>query len=594
MYRATYDSVMRKRNIQIAIALGATVLLVGLAWVLLRDREDPARPAQVAGEATYAPAPWRDVASARDGRVDVARTAFAVGEVAVEVPQPTGAKLAWKHVATDDAHTFRGEGNLGTAQVQAQWVAANGNPHTRFIATIADARAALTSPIASRVTLPAGEVTYVDATLQRALLGEVAVAIGSLTHGPIVWRRGDDTVALSQWRADRVELQPVGDNVLIDFVWWDPAMHNVEACADEVGAQQVTVDAALSITFGDTTPLSRGRLPGGVTSAVAPLFVDPHDHEEPTYRDGASSGASDLAARARTIAFGHSSPADARYGNGGLVGLDVGGTIVLPSIYPDDDFATLRDELAATSVDVVSQDTLRPATCEQYAKALVDRRPLLGASVAFDGKFPNQVDYAPSTSPDAITWHATELTGRRKDVVTQTLSSTYLTRLATARGIAVLEIPLVATRNPLVAAAAEALLEPERNGHWTIHEELARALGGVELLAENESFDFVSLHELTHYTRNVPRVTVDPTGPGRWSVHNGDEAVRGFTMIVDGAAQPTIDAQPVQSQQRRLPDGATQTWFWWDLDAGATAQLEVHADVTPASQPVTWRLDVPE
>ncbi len=589
-----------RRNL--IIGIGAAVLVSVLGAIVAYRWLSTPPPAPVAAVGLFErPMPWTVTDNATPGSIDVDRALLTVGGVEMLAPQPVGMQVRWKHEERGLREALVGLGEYAGNPARFEWKLATGSPHTLFEGSLSATRAALTEPIVSAITLPDGELTYVDGALMRVPFAGTATVLDALTSGPVVWRRGNDVVSLSQWSAERVTLAASeAGGYVVQFHWWDPELHETrEGCEKQLAELQIALTPSVTISFGAVPDAARGRLPKGVASAVVPIFFDPLHVEDPRFQDAASASAEDYAVRARTIAFGHSSPKDARHGNGGLAGLEVGGTIVVPAAYAADDavFAELVTAVSATTIELVPEAELRPSDCTAWAAALAQPdRALLRASRTFDGKFPNlfgngQRTSIPGMAGEAATWQATQLTGRRKDVVMQALSSTYLSRLADARGIAILEIPIVATRNPLVAASAEALLEPERAGHWTIQDDLARALGEVELLSEGERFDFVGIRRLASYTRRASQVVFDEVGDGTWLVHNnGAEAVDGYTLVLSGAVAATVDGEPVKSAARALGNGDTQTWLWWDLSPGATYTLGItRAEATPRTG-VSWQI----
>lgn len=580
-----------------ATAIAAIMVVLGVVWQTEQD----------AGGAMSAPAgsferpmPWADAHDPAAGEIDLESAVLRVGGVEVAAPGPLGVRMSWRHETRGAREVLIGTGEVAAEPATFEWAMAQGNPHTVFSGELKARRDALTEPVTSVIALPDGELTYVDPMLARVPFAGTAVEISALTSGPIIWRNGNDALSLWQWNADRVTLAASeAGGFVVQFHWWDPQKHAVpERCSNEIGASDVTITPRLTISFGEVPRTAMGRLPDGVTSAVVPIFFDAQQIADPRFRDGASAGADDFIARARTIAFGHSSTTDARYGNGGLAGLDVGGTVVVPAVYDatTEPFEELRDAMSSATIELVEERALRPADCGELVAARgSSHRALLGEARPFDGKFPNvfapdQRSAIPGFASGAGMWQPTALTGRRRDVVTQALSSTYLNRLADARGVAMLEIPLIATRNPLVAVAAEALLEPERGGNWTIQEDVARALAEVELLSEGERFDFIGLGRFAAHTAGLRHVVFDEVSPGGWTVFNaGDDALDGFTLIFDGEVSATVDGAAVERLTRTLGNGGQQTWVWWDLSAGARYELRLAGDPI-VRRPVTWKL----
>lgn len=577
------------------IAVAILLAVIGGTTAYFVTMAKPAAP-MARGDGTFArPMPWNKAEDARTAVIDRQTASITLGTVTVAAPRPPGVKVDWKHASSNAREVLSGSADINGASAKFVWTTAQGNPHTVFTTELEAERAKLTEAIVGSIELPDGELTYVNDALARVPFAGTPIHLSALTRGPIIWRNGEDTLALWQWTADRVSVEPTDSGgVRVTFYWWDPKLHPIrEECATQVNAAKVRIDAGVTISFGEVPQFGFGRLPKGVTSAVVPIFVDPQDAKDERFRDGASASAEDYVNRARTIAFGHSSTADARYGNGGLAGLDVGGTITVPPSYDvtAEAFTELSATLAAAAIELTPEDELRPGDCKRLAEALSGGGLVVGEPLAFDGKFPNlfslnQRNALPGLVGHSAVWRPTALTGQRKDVVTQALSSTYLTRLADVRGLAILEIPIVATRNPLVAVASEALLEPERDGQWTIEESTARALAGVELLSEDDRFDFVGIRRFADYTSAITRVEIGQVTPGSWRVVNRGQTLDGFTLVFDHEVSITVDGEPIQTALRTLGNGARQTWAWWDLAEGAPYELEIEGDIAPGA--VEW------
>ena len=564
------------RRAMIAIAVGLLVIAGGIgAFTAARNASQPS-PALGADRQTR-PATWPLGDDARTGFADPVTGGFSVGSVAVKGLLPTAATDTLELEQDGARLLLRGSGNGG----HVQWTAAAGNPHTivagSLTAPTSDGEAP-PDPIISHVVLPDGEVVYSDSKLHRVPLAS-SLDLHSIGAGPIVWRNGDDAVTFWQWQADRVRIAVAKDGgFVVSFVWYDPALHHT-SCTD--GERKI--DFGVSVSFADVPAMTVSRFPDGIASAVVPIFTDPRELSEASLRDGVAANPDDFASRLRTVAAGHSSPEDARHGNGGLAGLDVGGTLVVPDEWAEaDSVSDLETLLSESRIELVSASQLNPDACADLA---------LVAPHDFDGRFPNILGPAGKASLPGwvgadVHWQPTRLTGRRRDVVTQALSSIYLNKLADARGLAVLEIPLVATRNPLVAAAAESLLEPERGGHWTIHTELARALAEVELGKESGRFDFMGLGELTDHLSTVARLQFDQREDGRWRIHNPTDAdAVGVTLIVEG--EPTLEIGADADRVRRpVGNGTEQTWI--SFDVGATQSIDLSMGPSRPSS-VNWQ-----
>ena len=519
-----------------------------------------------------------------------------VGSLSVAAPAPAGFAGSWTTAGAAGVHVLSGKGKVGDADAAFEWVLAENNPHTWFGGQWSSPREALeAAPPVSVIELPAGDLTYVNSAYETVPFAGSEVMLRSGNWAPITWRNGNEALTIWQWNADRVVLKEgEAGGHLIELHWWHPEQHWVpEDCSAAAGKAEVVVRPRVALSFDAGLAPTPGRLPGGSTGAVVPVFFDPHDVTDARYRDGAATSPADFAARARTIALGHSDPTDARHGNGGLAGTDLGGTIVVPTRYADekDAMTPVIEALAETTVDMVPEADLKPK-CEAWIAAEPAGR--LGETTVFDGAFPNLLAAEGASGAPAgpvYAWPNVELTGRRKDVVQQTLSRIYLDRLEKKRGLTVLRIPLVASRNPLVPAAAESLLDPERQGNWTIQEEVARALAEIELLAEEGDFAVLSLGRLTDHWHRGADVFLVPDSSGALMVQNrSPQPIRGYTLIVDGTVVPVLEPeQEIDHELRDVPGGRQQTWVWFELPSGET-KLRLEQPQAPTPSGVAWNV----
>jgi hypothetical protein len=578
----------------LGLVIAAAAVAVGV-YLSLGDDSNGREGRESTPELGFAvgPEPWPDADPQRDGTFHDDGT-LAIGSLELPPPLPSEATdVSWERsgpVAT-------GQGTIRGESLKAVVRGAEHNSNIAFAARTELGLEKLNEAIVSEIRLPLGEVSYVNPAYEEVAFAGKEVVLPSMSTGPITWRNGDVELHLWQWQVDRVALRPAEDGeTIVELTWWSPEQHPVpEECIEELTDVTISVEIRGMISFGPLPSIARSRLPGGVTSAVVPVFHDPRNHPDARFKDALSTGASDYARRARTLALGHSSPEDARHGNGGLIGAGVGGTIVVPHEWADAKaLEPLREDLAETTVHLVDEAQLRPVDCAGWKEAIDKSRPVVGSTEEFDGRIPNLLhsDWThrlPSTTTAPIVWPATQLTGRRKDVVQQAMSSTYLDRLAARRGLSVLMVPIIASRNPLVAVAAESLLEPESNGHWTIQEELARAFAGIELLGEENQVDLLSLERLNDYLLASRKVEIHPRLDGTFGVANTtDRRVSGFTLVVGGAVHPLVDDEPPQHAIREVGGGAKQTWIWWDLAPKAEHVLRLERPDAASPLVVSW------
>ena len=245
----------------------------------------------------------------------------------------------------------------------------------------------------------------------------------------------------------------------------------------------------ITFEYGDDPLLSTS--PPGLSpeATAAPLFIDPPTLTDDPWIDGRARHAGDLALRLRALAFGHSDRDDPRYGNGGLLGAGLHATFAVPARWWDDpDIQALRRSLNRRPIDVIpiiadgdptpeSSLALFEDPCQALTNVLdaetATRRALL-LDQEQSSPTPLSAPLSPLTfigiAPSERPLLLEHLFG---DGPESLFSSTHDTHA--------MAIPLVSTRNPLEDVWSNNLLQPERQGHWTLHEELTRQLTRWEL-----------------------------------------------------------------------------------------------------------------
>lgn len=595
---------MSKGKLTIAAALAALVAAGVIALVVGRATDGPELAERMTSSFPHAPEvpAWDTEEASRTGTIrgtgDVE-----VGGITLRALWPDGFEGNSSLESVGGDVMLRKVGRIGDEGAAFEWHFGAGNPHTSFAGEWSAPLANLTEHrISTILQLGPGDLLYTNSAYELVPLAAEEVTLSNLQKGPIVWRNGAETVTFSQWTADRVEIRSSGEaGPVLEFVWWDPFAHHLpEDCGEELAKVTIKQGIGVMVSFDAAPPVALSRLAGGSTGAAIPVFFDPSEMEDARFRDAAASSAADFGARARTIALGHSDPADGRHGNGGLAGTGVGGTIVVPAEYADhESIVSLRSDTTDTTVEVLDEATAIPESCTAWLELLGERIATIHTTDTFDGSFPNLLDpnainFVPAPTSGLVAWPAIELTGRRKDVVQQTLSRTYLEKLEERRGFAVLRVPMIATRNPLVAASAEAILEPERQGQWTLEENVSRALAEIELLAEERHFALLGVEEMTRHLLDVRRVTysIDETGALKF-VNRAGSGVSGLTVVVDASTVPVSKDAELTHEVRQSPQGRPQTWFWFDLPASGAATIRLEQPQTVPSSGIRWGVPAP-
>lgn len=474
------------RHWKILVIIGVVGLL-GLVWWLMRTTDAPAPPKPQISSVWGHVESW-PLEGALD--VDLAQdpSGPAIRHKGVEHPiTPEFPDLKIESWSIKDG-VWTASAAYGTHPATLRWTFAPGNPQAVFELHIPSLpRELLSAPFAGTLTLPKGDIRYLDSTLRPTPFVGQPAAIENHTPGWIEWR-GPFDVVISQWWADRTEVSEVGDQQRITFLVWHPDVHpNVENCPEAAGNVEITF--RMMLTMGTSPPVVLGRYRQGASAAIIPIFSHPQG-------DGAPTSAEDFVKRARTLSFGHSNPGDPRHGNGGLAA-EHGGTLLAPAKWSQDKgLIGLAAELQNIGVEIAFVGTdqssiIRP---EGECASMASIAWLAGGmlfSGAYTNSFATPTPFGPAIVAPALL-NPLQI-DTRDALTTQALSRPYTERLVRDRGVLIFETPLTATRNPLVPAAAQALLSPERNGEWTISPELESTFAGLELLREDQPFRVMSV-----------------------------------------------------------------------------------------------------
>ncbi len=504
-------------------------------------------------------------------------------------PLLSGAAEPWTHDgAARITHATRWHG----AQLVQTWTVTEGDPTLRAAITLDALPAqALEQPLTLTLALPAGEVELMDDAM-----GVVKVEASAATHawtpGWLRWRSGDRVVTFTHAGGERLEVERAASGVTLRWTLWSPQAHPL---IKECGAQAAgwSLAARWEVTWGERAPLMPSRLPGGYQAALAPVFIDPALTGRKDLKEAGAASAQDWLIRARTLIHGHSASTDPRFGNGGLLGGQLGGTLSAPAKIAADIAVQSYAKSLPDRVEIAAEDAADTTLalfsgqpdCQHLAPPGAGVAPVALALGGVTSKLPDMLTSAPSVAHGApITLSVPTLNGQRATLTTTALSRAALQNLQRQRGLSWFATPLIATRNPLVAAAQEALLEPERQGHWTLHPELAAALGEVELLQEGESILFAPVGLLARHWRAAQRVQISPLPDGSWLLHNPGAPILSFTLLASATSTLSLDG----AQDKTTGEGASaQRWLWLDLPTGFTRIPD--AASTPLA-PIRWQL----
>ncbi|RVU42529.1 hypothetical protein EA187_15145 [Lujinxingia sediminis] len=252
----------------------------------------------------------------------------------------------------------------------------------------------------------------------------------------------------------------------------------------------------LILHYGDAPLPLAAAGPADASSQLIPIFAEPTNRGGDPWEEGRSRDAHELARRIRALIFGHSNTDDPRYGNGGLLQQNIGASFVIPMAWWTSPAITaLREDLEQTPYELIlatetpelapsgpNLHTDAPLECATLAeRSFVTSAPTTDAPTYHLGSWLPQTPQLKAIAPtrETILDHLLPEQGTTGGLRPGRLTLTYL--------------PLIASRNPLVDSFENTLLVPERQGHWTLHEDLARALVTFEFREDRPTLAINSL-----------------------------------------------------------------------------------------------------
>jgi hypothetical protein len=485
----------------------------------------------------------------------------------------------------------------------------DGNPQARLsIRWDAPALSKRTDPVTLRWHLPDGDARFLNNRLEiQTIQDSTSTSVSPWRPAWLRWRGPESTLTLRGWSGDGFDIEATQGAPSVDLKVWDPTQHPAaEDCemASEGGGQPAIVASAL-LVFGKETPLATSPLPGGQRAALSPMFDAQAAHPDATLRQGDARTAEDWVKRVRTLLYGHSSSDDPRYGNGGLLGHTLGGSIVVPARFADADaVADLKRSVASEAIDfAVRPDKETPKGFETHFSAKTDCAP--PAEEAPTLRVSEQISGSHGTSDLVATGGRlgspaylkpadlvpTRLDGRRTSLVDQTVLRGRIDKLVDGHAQAAFTTPLLGSRNPLTPPAKEALLQPERWGEWTLHPDVSSALADLDHWTDAHPLMVAAPSRWVGYWRRARDVRLRWAPDGTLeAASSGGEDIEGFTLIFPNASDlsVSVDGNPVEGS--RSARGATR--IWWDLNGHRTHRISAREGqrLSPPA-PVRWTLE---
>lgn len=524
--------------------------------------------------------------------VDIAPDQAGVPSVALDDAQfALGASdMSWEQ-------TRRGASTLLTAtgdtSPSLSWEFADGNPTAILRAQTNVAPADLAQPITVTLELPDGELEGWDVADGFHTVDAYNTHTGEYVW--LRWSRGESSMTFRGWNGDGFAVRPSGSGgYTVEMALWRPEQHpHVVECLGELDEQPVQLDARAMVEFRALPKIVAWPYPNGAEAMMLPILVAPELHNDPQLGEARSRNARDFVDRVTTLAYGHSSPNDPRYGNGGLLGHGLGGTIVAPAkLLGKSKVQTLAKDLGPTRVGIaaggpVSKDAPYALRYANEVGCAALRSP------STTGLISPRTDAASASLREAPRPFETQvfarvLDGRLDSLLAQGFSRAYADEARRNRDIYAFVSPLVATRNPLIGAAADALLEPERKGMWTVSPRLAGGLADVELWREAHPIGVSSVDDLVTYrafTRDAALVWTEKGAPRLGGTRTDDQI--GFTIALNGEADLPDTVSPPPRVRVVDTNNGPVTLLSWDATPD-TSSLELQRDLGSAA--VTWNI----
>ncbi len=595
---------MNLRNLDKRWIAGAAAILVVAVTILLvwgpgSAPDDAPSVGELAGEAPPLEAWADDDAAPVSVRLDPRRgpiidldetTEFAI------TPTTEGLDLDWQLRRSGSTTQFVGDGRLDGARVRAVWTLVEGNPQAHLQFSLSEVPAAwLADDLVLTAQLPPGEAQ------RRATRSDTAV----------LWRDGDYELSYSNWSGEQLasggQAGQAAQASLLSFILWSKANAPGWArCEDASDEHTIELAATTTMTIGASPPAAGWPYSKGHQAQVVPIFDDPAHHPDDEISQGTAPSAEKWLGRARTLAYGHSDPSDPRYGNGGLLGHGLGGTIIIPAQFMGNDgIERFSGSLVGTGVEVAPRTAadegfdrrsrlIEDADCEALLKASDRQAPAVVTQLRLAASPEPQDSLGPGPVGHAAALEAGRLNGRLKTLITKGLDPDSLERVADQQTQMVFSTPFVATRNPLIGAATEGLLEPERGGHWTVAARFASALADVELWREAAPLSVTSLGDAVLYAAKTRRVGLEWDQSGALIVHNpNDQPINGFTLEFIGRATATLADQRLPSRSLAVDGARETTLLWWDLQPGSS-RIEFSIEGADGAPPAAVRWTVTE
>ena len=495
------------------VAIVAALGLGGLVWLLVSAGGETPDTEQLVDdlEAPFtAPTAWSDDIPADQLIVQIWQGPSwqtRAGAPIFEGPAATNRNTEWLRTAVDDWKVVLGRSTESGVDLSTQiWSAPNAPVVIVDLEATIEADA-LGEEVAVTTTHPLARGHLITSALEEVSLAdsfdsvEILGAILESDYMPLT---------IQSMGSARGVARPTAGGLEVDWILW-PGLDDAPDCgggeAGEVEEQVLVVSLRLVVQFG--AGALAGPMPEQISleSAATPIFVDPPSVHGDPWLDGSARDAGDLARRLRALAFGHSDRDDPRYGNGGLLATGLGAVFAVPGQWWEEPpVAELRSSLEGTAIEVLpltddgnSQRSV--AFGDDYCDLLhrSDGRQAPTILVSSDD---DQMFSAGLTAPLPPVIEVGRGPIHRDRLLDRLFTPDRQNSLFFHGEYRIQQIPVVATRNPLEDIAHQAILSPDRGGHWTLDDTLTRRLSRWDFEPTNDARKFLGFQDLHQSQRS--------------------------------------------------------------------------------------------
>lgn len=515
---------MFEANKKIVAGVAAAVLIaaVGALWVLWPD--EPTAPAlddiDDRDVPLQHPQGWADIDPVE--RIDVELgdpLRWTDGDDATLLAGPAvdGIDLEWTESDSDGWTTLDASGQSQAAELRIRvWFT------ERLPVAVIDVEAQvrgefLGEPLDLTTTVDADGGEFVDGSLSHHLLDGAAGDGTDLLAARLAIDDTNTHLYSSPEATGRIA--DTAHGVELNWNLW-PGVSGFEDCGEDGDGFTRSTSGRLVVQFGDHPLVAPLPVPAGHRAVATPLFVEPTAAGPNPWDDGRSRDALEYARRFRALAFGHSDRSDPRYGNGGLLATNLGGTFAVPSgWWTEEPVRDLRDSLEGTEIEVIPVEPtddadvriVDPGDCRAVTTAGGEH----SAPVVIRHRNERPPTELPVASPMGPVVEAGNTPANRREVLDRLFAFEHPEGLFADGAHRTGFVPVVATRNPLVDIADEAILQPDARGHWTLHESLTRRLSRYEMSPRSDEYAAMGLGQLAEHrhrhARAVPFWNLDGT-----------------------------------------------------------------------------------